>query len=50
MRMRSKGDKDCALIHGDGGDRLLRALKVPMPSRLRQPARHHAVAEAHLLQ
>jgi predicted GNAT family N-acyltransferase len=47
--LRSKAGKDCALIHGTVED-VAAALKVPLPTHLRQPAMHRELAEAHLLQ
>lgn len=47
--LRSKGGKDCALIHGEVAD-VARALKVSMPVQLRSPAMHDEMAEASLLQ
>lgn len=47
--LRSKAGKDCALIHGRV-EAVAAALKVDLPTHLRQPAMHRDLEEALLLQ
>lgn len=47
--LRSKSGKDCALIHGRV-EAVAAALKVDLPTHLRQPAMHRDLEEALLLQ